>query len=146
MRGHTKTLRGRQPLSLITNKQFYQAPQACPALPYPLFGRVLATDPAATAALWARVRAMPAETRAKGKKDNDRGKGGLGRRGGGRHCSKKRKLNVPQGDESEELGEDPEILTVVDTIETKLTKITSRNPHFQSLVLRPPQDRRRDQR
>jgi hypothetical protein len=45
---------------------------------------------------------------------------------------------VPQGDEGEELGEEPgDILTAVETIETKLTKVTSRNPHFQSLVLRP---------
>src|SRR4051812_28221861 len=160
MTGHTKTLRGRQLLSPITdsNKQFCQAPQASTAKltqPYPtqqiLFGRVLATDPAVTAALWARVRgAMPAEMRAMGKsKDNDRGRDGRGRSrggrdrgggggggqlGGGQHNSKKRRLNVPQGDEGEELGD---ILTVEETIQTKLTKITSRNPYFQSLVLRP---------
>jgi hypothetical protein len=167
MTGHTKTLRGRQLLSPITdsNKQFSQAPQASTTKltqPYPtqqtLFGRVLATDPAVTAALWARVRgAMPAETRAMGKnKDSDRGKGGRGRGrgrggrggggrgggggqlGGGQHDSKKRKRNMPQGDEGEELGEEPDdLLTVVDTIQTKLTKVTSRNPYFQSLVLRP---------
>jgi hypothetical protein len=154
MTGHTKTLRGRKLLSPITdnNKQFYQAPQSSTAKltqPYPtqqtFFRRVPATDPAVTAALWARVRdVMPAETRAMGKnKDNDRGKGGRGRgRGGGRgqlgggqHDSKKRKWNVPQGDEGEESDEEPgDILTAVETIETKLT---SRNPHFQSLVLRP---------
>src|ERR1700722_18847944 len=128
MTGHTKTLRGRQLLSPITdsNKQFCQAPQASTAKltqPSPtqqtLFERVPATDPAVTAALWARVRGtMPAETRAMGKnKDNDRGKGGRGRGrgrgrsrggggqlGGGQHDSKKRKRNVPQGDEGEEPG------------------------------------------
>src|ERR1700733_9351834 len=93
MTGHTRTLRGRKLLSPITdnNKQFYQAPQASTAKltqPYPtqqtFFRRVPATDPAVTAALWARVRdVMPAETRAMGKnKDNDRGKGGRGGGGG----------------------------------------------------------------
>jgi hypothetical protein len=96
-------------------------------------------------------------------KDSDRGKGGRGRGrgrgdrggrrgggvgqlGGGQHASKKRKRNVPQGDEGEEPGEEPgeesgeesgDILTVVETVQTKLTKITVRNPHFQSLVLCP---------
>jgi len=151
MTGHTKTLRGRQLLSPITdsNEQFCQAPQTSTAKltqPYPLFGQVLATDPAETAALWARVRgAMPAETRGMGKnKGNNRGRGGHGgghgggQLGGGQHDSKKRKRNVPQGDEGEEPGEGPgDILTVVETMQTKLTKITSLNPHFQSLVLLP---------
>ena len=45
---------------------------------------------------------------------------------------------MPQGDEGEELSEElGDILTVEETIQTKLTKITSRNPYFQSLVLRP---------
>jgi len=83
-----------------TQKQFHQASQAStaePTQPYStqqtVFRRVLATDPAATAALWARVRgAMPPKKGVTGNnKDNGRGRGGRGRgrSRGGQQESKK---------------------------------------------------------
>jgi hypothetical protein len=86
--------------------------------------------------LWARVRgALPAK---RNNKVNDRGKGGRGRgeqfNKEQQHNRKKRKRNVSQGDESEELSEE---LSGMTAVQTTITKVTSRNPHFQSLVLRP---------
>src|SRR2546423_3917666 len=162
--------RGRQPLSSITdssfarprahatNKEFYQPSQASTAEPtqpsstrQTVFRGVLATDPAATAALWARVRgAMPPKKRVtENSQDNDRGGGdrgrgrggGGGRRGrggqvsGGEHDNKKRKRNEPQEDENDELAD--AVLTVEDTAQSTVTGVTVRNRQFNALVLRP---------
>jgi hypothetical protein len=170
-------VRGRQPLSSITdssfarpraratNKEFYQPSQAPTAGPtqasttqQTVFRGVLATDPAATAALWARVQGvMPPKKRVtENNQDNDRGGGGRGRgrgrggrggRGGqvdgGQQDRKKRKRNEPQEDESDELADvrlitpQSAVLTVEDTIQSTVTKVTVQSRQFKTLVLRP---------
>jgi len=161
--------RSRQPLCSVTDSNFANLTDAIfcqssqtstaeparpPATQETVFKGVPATDPAATAALWARVRgAIRPMTRARvSSDDNNRGtctaprRGGRGRGGqvdAGQHQSKKRKRNAQEDESEDELAAiavtvpQSAPLTAHETVKTKTSKVTAQSRHFQDLVLRP---------